>query len=86
MERVIGNVHSSSILTLCVHGGYLASAGSDRRVVLWHLGDNRLEKVVCDHDDSVLCVRFNDTKLVSCSKGRFAGCLLRSLLFSNSFL
>jgi WD40 repeat protein len=70
VERVIENVHSSSILTVCVHDGYLASAGSDRRVALWHLGDNRLEKVVCDHDDSVLCVRFNDTKLVSCSKGQ----------------
>lgn len=75
VARVIENVHLSSILTLCVHGGYLASAGSDRQIALWHLGENRLAKVICDHEDSVLCVRFNDKKLVSCSKGLFLGCL-----------
>jgi hypothetical protein len=26
-------------------------------------------KVIDDHEDSVLCVRFDDTRLVSCSKG-----------------
>ena len=84
VERVIENVHASSILTLCVHGGYLASAGSDRRVALWHLGENRLEKVICDHQDSVLCVRFNDTKLVSCSKGQWhVACL--DFEFLNTF-
>lgn len=76
VARVIEDVHLSSILTLCVYGGYLASAGSDRQIVLWHLGENRLAKAVCDHEDSVLCVRFNDKKLVSCSKGLFLVCLL----------
>ena len=69
VERVIADVHTSSILSLCVHNGYLASAGSDRQVVVWHLESNQLVKVLCDHDDSVLCVRFDDKRLVSCSKG-----------------
>jgi hypothetical protein len=69
VERVIANVHSSSILSLCVHNGYLASAGSDRRVAVWHLETNKLVKVLHDHEDSVLCVRFDDRRLVSCSKG-----------------
>ena len=69
VERVIANIHTSSVLSLCVHNGYLASAGSDRQVVVWHLGSNRLVNVLCDHEDSVLCVRFDDKRLVSCSKG-----------------
>ncbi|KAF8163638.1 F-box/WD repeat-containing protein 11 [Crassisporium funariophilum] len=70
VERVISGVHNSSILSLCVHNGYLASAGSDRRVAVWHLESNQLVKVLCDHEDSVLCVRFDDRRLVSCSKDR----------------
>ncbi len=69
VERVIANVHSSSVLSICAHNGYLASAGSDKQVAIWHLESNQLVKAICDHDDSVLCVRFNDRKLVSCSKG-----------------
>ena len=71
VERVITNVHSSSVLSICAHNGYLASAGSDKQVAIWHLESNQLVKAICDHDDSVLCVRFNDRKLVSCSKGIF---------------
>ena len=70
VERVISGVHSSSVLSICVHNGYLASAGGDRQVAIWHLESNQLVKVICEHDDSVLCVRFDDRRLVSCSKGK----------------
>jgi hypothetical protein len=26
-------------------------------------------KIICDHEDSVLCVRFDEQRLVSCLKG-----------------
>ncbi|KAI0314658.1 quinon protein alcohol dehydrogenase-like superfamily [Amylostereum chailletii] len=68
--RVIQGVHEGSVLSVCVHGGYLASAGSDGRTVLYNLTEDRVVKVVEDHDDSVLCVRFNGNFLVSCSKDR----------------
>lgn len=71
VERVITNVHSRSVLSICVHNGYLASAGGDRQVALWHLESNQLVRVIHDHEDSILCVRFDDRKLVSCSKGVF---------------
>ncbi|KAG7448286.1 WD40 repeat-like protein [Guyanagaster necrorhizus] len=71
VERVIGEVHSSSVLSICVYNGLLASAGSDRRVVVWDLEKNELVKVISDHEDSVLCVRFDDERLVSCSKDRY---------------
>jgi len=71
VERVIADVHTSSILSICVHNGYLASAGSDRQVAVWHLETNKLVNVLCDHEDSVLCVRFDDKRLVSCSKGEW---------------
>lgn len=70
VERIISGVHSSSVLSLCAQNGYLASAGSDRRVMVWHLESNELVGVICDHEDSVLCVRFDDERLVSCSKDR----------------
>ncbi|KAJ7578538.1 F-box/WD repeat-containing protein 11 [Mycena floridula] len=70
VERVIGGVHGSSVLSLCVHNGFLASAGSDRKVAVWDLEKNKLVKIMSDHEDSVLCVRFNDEQLVSCSKDR----------------
>jgi len=72
VERVISDVHNSSILSICVHNGYLATAGSDRQVAVWDLATNTLVKMLADHDDSVLCVRFDDRRLVSCSKGRFS--------------
>ncbi|KAG6868681.1 hypothetical protein C0993_011911 [Termitomyces sp. T159_Od127] len=68
VERVIGGIHTASVLSVCVHGGYLASAGSDYRVVVWDLEKNQLHKVLMEHTDSVLCVRFDDKRLVSCSK------------------
>lgn len=69
VERVITDVHSSSVLSICAHRGYLASAGSDGRIGLWHIVDNRIVKLIHDHEDSVLCVRFDDARSVSCSKG-----------------
>jgi F-box and WD-40 domain protein 1/11 len=81
VERVISGVHNSSVLSICVHNGYLASAGGDRQVAIWHLESDQLVKVLCDHDDSVLCVRFDDRRLVTCSKGKFI--LYICLLFIN---
>jgi WD40 repeat protein len=69
VERVLSGLHECSVLSICVSGGYVASGGSDRRVVVWDLEADRLVKVICDHEDSVLCVRFDEEKLVSCSKG-----------------
>lgn len=90
VRRVLGGVHESSVLSVCVASGaaangkgagagrgYVASGGSDRRVVVWELlggeeGERERERVVGvlrDHEDSVLCVRFDKDRLVSCSKG-----------------
>ncbi|KAJ6501933.1 WD40 repeat-like protein [Mycena sanguinolenta] len=70
VERVIAGVHTSSILSICVHDGFVASAGSDRRVAVWDLAQNALVKIIADHHDSVLCVRLDGKRLVSCSKDR----------------
>ncbi|KAG2118129.1 WD40-repeat-containing domain protein [Suillus discolor] len=48
--------------------GFLVSGGSYRRVVVWDLGKDRLVKVLQDHLDSVLCVRVDSGRLVTCSK------------------
>lgn len=78
--RTIEGVHEGSILSICVYGGYLASAGSDWKVAMWDLREDRLVKVMRDHEDSVLCVRFDEKRLVSCSKGGLFGlCSLNSL-------
>ena len=71
VARVLEGIHDSSVLSICVHHGLLASASSDRSVVVWDLATNRPIKVIQDHEDSVLCVRFDDKRLVSCSKGTF---------------
>ncbi|KAI0062227.1 WD40 repeat-like protein [Artomyces pyxidatus] len=68
--RTLKGVHVGSVLSICVFGGYLTSAGSDSKVVMWDLADNKGVKVFCDHADSVLCVRFDEKRLVSCSKDR----------------
>ena len=67
--RTIEGIHEGSVLSICVYGDYLASAGSDSNVVMWDLVQNKMAKIMDDHEDSVLCVRFDDTRLVSCSKG-----------------
>ncbi|KAF9014160.1 WD40-repeat-containing domain protein [Cyathus striatus] len=71
VERVF-NGHASSVLSICACDGWLVSAGSDRRVVLWELDGGSVRGVVCDHEDSVLCVRVDMARglLVSCSKDR----------------
>ena len=67
--RVVHSAHLGSVLSLAVHGGLLCSAGSDSRVCIWDLiGDTPLS-VIHDHTDSVLAVRLNEKRLVSCSKG-----------------
>ncbi|KAG8217694.1 WD40 repeat-like protein [Butyriboletus roseoflavus] len=50
--------------------GILVSGGSDCRVVIWDLAKFKLIKVLKDHQDSVLCVRIDSGRLVSCSKDR----------------
>lgn len=69
--RVIEGVHEGSVLSICVYNGLLASGGSDQTVAIWDLARNELVRVIQDHADSVLCVRFDDTRLVTCSKGVF---------------
>ena len=86
VERVISGVHNSSVLSICVHNGYLVSAGGDRQVAIWHLESNQLVKVLCDHDDRVLCVRFDDRRLVSCSKGKLINKNLLLFLSTNERL
>ena len=68
--RVLDGVHESSVLSICVYRGLLASASSDRRVVVWDLAKDQPIKIIREHEDSVLCVRFDDKRLVSCSKGQ----------------
>lgn len=70
VRRVIQGVHVGSVLSICAFNGLLASGGSDRTVVIWDLATGRPVRVIRDHDDSVLCVRFNARRLVSCSKGK----------------
>ncbi|KAJ4487592.1 WD40 repeat-like protein [Lentinula aciculospora] len=79
VERVISGVHISSVLSICVYNGILASAGSDLKVVVWDLEKNKVIKVISDHEDSVLCVRFDEKRLVSCSKDR----TVRTYLFPD---
>ncbi|KIK62844.1 hypothetical protein GYMLUDRAFT_84279 [Collybiopsis luxurians FD-317 M1] len=79
VQRVISGLHHSSVLSICVHDGLLASGGSDRRVVVWDLVRERVVKVLEDHEDSVLCVRFDGKRLVSCSKDR----TVRTYLFPD---
>ncbi|KIJ16963.1 hypothetical protein PAXINDRAFT_10666 [Paxillus involutus ATCC 200175] len=50
--------------------GLLVSGGSDCRVVVWDLEKFKLVKVLRDHQDSVLCVRTDNGRLVTCSKDR----------------
>lgn len=73
VERVFEGVHTESVLSLCARDGWMVSAGSDWRVVVWSLdgSGSGAVKVLRDHSDSVLCVRIDDERLVSCSKGAY---------------
>ncbi|KAI0340023.1 WD40 repeat-like protein [Trametopsis cervina] len=68
--RVFQGRHEGSVLSVCARDGLLASGGSDGRVVVWELGTGAVRTVVRDHSDSVLCVRFDGVRLVTCSKDR----------------
>jgi hypothetical protein len=70
VRRVIKGIHEGSVLSICAYNGLLASGGSDKTVVMWSLASGQPIRVIRDHQDSVLCVRFNDKRLVSCSKGQ----------------
>ncbi|KAH8823579.1 WD40 repeat-like protein [Flagelloscypha sp. PMI_526] len=70
VERVVKDIHQLSILSLCVAEGHLASGGTDNIVGLFDLENNQVVKTLRDHVDSVLCVRFDSKRLVSCSKDR----------------
>lgn len=72
VRRVLQGVHEGSVLSICAYNGMLASGGSDRTVVVWDLATGHAIRVIRDHEDSVLCVRFNDQRLVSCSKGEIS--------------
>ena len=74
VRRIIQGVHRGSVLSICAYNGLLASGGSDKTVVVWNLGSGQPIHVIRDHEDSVLCVRFNDQRLVSCSKGSLLLC------------
>jgi WD40 repeat protein len=82
--RIVQGVHSSSVLSLCVDRSLLVSAGSDRRVVVWELNGNELLRSIQDHTDSVLAVRFDERRLVSCSKGMNSAYAPIVLLFTLS--
>jgi WD40 repeat protein len=67
--RVLKDKHDGSVLSICARNGLLASGGSDGKVVIWDLQTGLPAYVLRDHLDSVLCVRFDDVRLVTCSKG-----------------
>lgn len=72
--RVFQGGHQGSVLSICVapEFGYLVSGGSDGRIVIWDMATGMPLKILADpvaHEDSVLCVRCDDKRLVSCSKG-----------------
>ena len=71
--KVVHNIHQGSVLSLAAHEGLLCSAGSDSRVCLWNLAGNVPLSAIRDHTDSVLAVRFDKKRLVSCSKGTLTG-------------
>lgn len=69
VERVFQGVHEASVLSLCVRRNLIVSGDNDRRVVVWDIKTGEISKVIDDHLDSVLCIRFDDKRLVTCSKG-----------------
>lgn len=64
--------HLSSVLTLHVRGTSAVGGGSDGRVCVWNLeGEETPAQSIQAHEDSVLCLRMDDRRIVSCSKGAF---------------
>lgn len=71
VRRVLEQVHVGSVLSLCARDGWAASGGSDRVVAVYEMGEGNVVSRRRDHTDSVLCVRFDKQRLVTCSKGMF---------------
>lgn len=74
--RVFQGAHHGSVLSICVapEFGYLMSGGSDGRIVVWDMQGALPLRTLAEpiaHEDSVLCVRCDDRRLVSCSKGMY---------------
>lgn len=72
--KVFRGAHTGSVLSICVAAvhGWLISGGSDGRVVIWSLKTGLPVKIlqgIDGHSDSVLCVRCDAKRIVSCSKG-----------------
>ncbi|KAL1748490.1 WD40-repeat-containing domain protein [Schizophyllum fasciatum] len=73
VTRVVTGAHTSSVLSICVRDvkvkgqivPFLATAGSDCRVSLYDLAEDRDVCQIQDHEDSVLCVRFDERRLVT---------------------
>ncbi len=74
--------HTGSVLTLHARpyapgrsGGRMVSGGSDGRVVVWDLESGDVQGTIqaSVRGMSVLCVRFDDRRIVCCSKGGFSG-------------
>lgn len=82
--KVVHNIHLGSVLSLAAHDGLLCSAGSDSRVCLWDLVGNAPLSVIRDHTDSVLAVRFDEKRLVSCSKGTLIGSKIVVLVLTRA--
>ena len=71
---IFQGVHIGSVLSICISAihGFLISGGSDGRIVVWSLRTAAPVKVLQGRDghyDSVLCVRCDENRIVSCSKG-----------------
>lgn len=69
VRRVLEEVHMGSVLSVCAKDGWAASGGSDCAVAVYEMGTGRVIRSRRDHEDSVLCVRFDERRLVTCSKG-----------------
>lgn len=72
--------HTGSVLTLHARsygngkGVRLISGGSDGKLVIWNATTGEIEGQIQAHErgESVLCVRFDDKRIVCCSKGRWS--------------
>lgn len=67
--RVFEKVHRGSVLSMCARNGLLVSGGSDCAVVVWDLETGKHMTPIRHHVDSILCVRLDGDRLVTCSKG-----------------
>lgn len=70
VERIFSGPHTGSVLGICALGDdIVVSGGGDARVVIWSITQETPFIVLNDHLDSVLSVRMDEHRLVSCSKG-----------------